>query len=120
MLSHSHDLRDDRPLGPVNAEYFRELPKILRSGLSNREDSVTKPPHAEITELLIEELDTQLAGKQRDVFDDGKADSPLLILSQLNNSGEKRLRKQFNANDYREVSLSARDPHPPRAGTHPC
>jgi hypothetical protein len=42
--------------------------------------------------LLIEELNSQLAGEKRDIFNDGKAHAPLLILGQLNNCGKKRLR----------------------------
>lgn len=46
MLTHSHDLRDDRFAGPLDTEYFRKLLQILRCSFSNRENSVTKPTHA--------------------------------------------------------------------------
>jgi hypothetical protein len=49
--------------------------------------------------LFIEEIDSQLAGKEGDVFNDGKSDSPLLIFGQLNDSGKKGLRQELDAND---------------------
>lgn len=79
VLSHGHNLRDYGTLSPVNPKYLRKLSQILRGGLSDREDCVTKPAHTEIAELLVEELDSQLAGEKRDIFNDSKTNTPLLV-----------------------------------------
>lgn len=79
VLSHGHNLRDYRTLSPVNPKYLRELSQVLRGSLSDREDGVTKPAHTKIAELLVEELNPQLAGEKRDIFDDSKTDTPLLV-----------------------------------------
>lgn len=89
MLSHCHDLGNNRLLGPVHSEHLRELPQVLGSSLPNREDSVTQPTHAEITKLLVKELDAELAGKERNVFDNGKANPPLLVLRQLHDGRQQ-------------------------------
>lgn len=100
MLSQGNDLRDNRRFGPFFPEYFCELLKILSSCLSNGENSVTKPPHTKIAKLLIEELHPELTGKKGNVFDYGKADSPLLVFSQLDNRWEQRLGEELNADNY--------------------
>ena len=117
MLSHSHNLGNNRALGPFDSEYLGQLSQVGGSGLTNREDGVTKPPHAKVTKLLIEEFNAQLAGKQRDIFDDGKTDSPLLVLGQLDNCGKKRLRQKINTDNcncqrYGSCCLKSRFPYP--------
>jgi hypothetical protein len=104
MLSHGDHLGDNRLLGPVNAEHFSKLLQVLGSSLSDREDGIAEPAHAKIAQLLVEELDTQLTGKKRNVFNDGKAHTPLLVLGQLDNGREKRLRKKVDANDWKDIS----------------
>lgn len=89
MLTHPHHLRDDRAFSPVNTKHFRQLPQILSSSLADRENCITEPAHAKFAELFVEELDSQLACKQGDVFDDCETHSPLLVFSQLDNSREK-------------------------------
>ena len=81
MLPHGHNLRDDGALGPFDSEDFCKLPQILSGSLSNREDSVTEPAHAQIAELFVEKFDTELTSEKRDVLDDSKADSPLFVFS---------------------------------------
>ena len=100
MLAHSHHLRDDGALSPVDTEHFRQLPQVLSGSLSDREDSVSEPAHAKIAQLLVKELDSKLAGKEGDVFNDSKANTPLLILGQLNNGGKERLGEKLDTNDY--------------------
>lgn len=100
MLTHSHNLGDNGALGPLHPKHFRQLSQVGGSCLPNGEDCVTEPSHAKIAELFIEELDAQLTAEERDIFDDGKADSPLLVLGQLNNSGEEGLRQKLNSNNY--------------------
>lgn len=92
VLSHGHDLGNNRALSPFDSENLCQLSQVGGSSLTNGEDGVTKPPHAKVTKLLIKELDAQLACKQGDIFDDGKADPPLLVLGQLDNCRKKRLR----------------------------
>lgn len=117
VLSHGHDLGNNRALGPFDSENLGQLSQVGGSGLTNGEDGITKPPHAKVTKLLIEELNAQLAGKQGDIFDDGKTDSPLLVLGQLDNCGKKRLRQKINADNYNSqrygsCCLKCRFPYP--------
>lgn len=83
VLAHGHDLGNDGFICPVNAKYFRELLEILRGCFSDGKDCVTKPAHAQGTELLVEEFNAKLTCKERDVFDDGKSNPPLLVLGEL-------------------------------------
>lgn len=91
MCAHGDHLGDDRLVRPFNTEDFCEFLEVLCGSLSDREDCVTQPAHAEIAELFIEKLDAELARKKGYVFDDSQAHTPLLVLSQLHNSGQKRL-----------------------------
>lgn len=91
VLSHGHHLRDNRTLRPLHSKHFGQLPQVSGCCLANGEDSIAEPSHAKITKLLIEKLNAQLASEKRDVFDDSKSDTPLLIFGQLNNSGQERL-----------------------------
>lgn len=52
----------------------------MGSSLANGEDGVTQPTHAEIAQLLIEELDAKLTGEQGNIFDDSEAHAPLFVL----------------------------------------
>jgi hypothetical protein len=71
----------------------------LSGRLTDREDGVTEPAHTEIAELLIEELNTKLAGEKGNVFNDSEAHAPLLVLGQLDNSRKEGLRKKVDADD---------------------
>jgi hypothetical protein len=99
VLTHGHHLRNNRGLGPLNTEYLSKLLEVLCSSLSDREDCVSEPAHAEIAELLIEELDSKLTCEERNIFNDSKTHTPLLILSQLDNSGKKGLGEKLDTND---------------------
>lgn len=99
MLAHSHHLRNNRLLRPIDAKDLCELLEILSGRLTNGKNGVTEPAHAEITQLLIEKFDTKLASKKGNVFDDSETHSPLLVLGQLDNCGKERLRKKVDAND---------------------
>ena len=92
MLPHGHNLGDNGVIGPFHSKYLCELPKVLSGRFSNRENSVTEPSHAKVAKLFVEELNSELTGKKRDVFNYGKTNAPLLVLSQLDNSREQRLR----------------------------
>lgn len=80
MLAHSHHLWDYGFAGPVDAEDFSQLLKILRGCFSNGEDSVSEPTHAQGAEFLVEELHAELAGEQRNVLNNSQPDPPLLVL----------------------------------------
>lgn len=101
MSSHGHHLGHNGLVRPVDTKDLSKLLKVLGGSLANREDSVSEPAHAQAAELLIEELHTELAGKKRHVFDDSKADTPLLVFCQLDDSGEEGLGEKLDANDYK-------------------
>lgn len=92
MLTHGHDLGDDCLVGPFNTENFCELLQVLSRSLTNGENGVTQPAHAQAAKLLVEELDAKLRGKEGNVFDDSETDTPLLVLGELDNGGKERLR----------------------------
>jgi hypothetical protein len=60
--------------------------------LPDGEDCVTKPPHAESTQLFVEEFNPELAGKEWNVLNDSEPNSPLLVLRQLYNGRQQGLR----------------------------
>ena len=111
MLAHSHDFGNDGFVGPLDAKHLGELLKILSRGLANGEDGIAKPAHAKTAQFLIEELYTKLGGKQRNIFDNGKAHAPLLVFGKLYNGGKEGLREKFNANNFERSQLlfQARD-----------
>jgi hypothetical protein len=100
VLTHGHDLRYDGLVCPFDAKYLGKLLQILSGGFADGEDGVAKPAHAETAELLVEKLHAKLRGEKRNVFDNGQPYTPLLVLGELDDSRKKRLREQFNANDY--------------------
>lgn len=91
LIAHGHDFGYNRLSRPLDAKDFCEFLEVESGGLTNAEDGVAQPGHAEISELLVEELDAQLGGEKRDVLDDGETDTPLLILGELNNCWKQRL-----------------------------
>jgi len=80
VIAHGHHLGDNGLTRPIDTKDLCKLLQIVCRCLTDGEDSVTEPAHTEGTQLLIEELDTQLARQQRDVLDDGQANTPLLVL----------------------------------------
>lgn len=99
MLAHGHDLGDDGLVGPLNTEDLCELLQVLGRSLADGENSVAEPAHAQTAELFVKELDAELRSKKGNVFDDCETDTPLLVLSELDNGGEEGLREELNAND---------------------
>lgn len=91
MVAHGHDFGDDSLAGPLHAKHFCQLAEVVSSCFTNGENSVTEPLHAQVAQLLVEEADAELAGQQRNVFDDGQTHAPLLVFGELNNSWEERL-----------------------------
>lgn len=99
MLTHGHDLGNDCLVGPLNAKDLGELLQVLGRCLTNGENGVTQPAHAQAAELLVEEFDAELRGKEGNVFDDGQTDAPLLVFGELDDGGKKGLRQKLDAND---------------------
>jgi hypothetical protein len=91
VLAHLNNLRDDSLLRPLNPKHLRQLPQVDRRGLTNREDGVAKPAHAEVGELVVEELHAELLCQQGDVLDDGLSDAPLLVFREFDDRGEESL-----------------------------
>lgn len=90
VVTHGEDLGDDGDLGPVDAKDLGELAQVDRRGLADAEDGVAEPVHAEVTELVVEELDAELLGEEGDVLDDRLAHAPLLVLGELDDRGQER------------------------------
>lgn len=101
VLAHLHDLRQDRPLGPVDPENVGQLFQVDCSRFSDAEHGISQPCHAQAPELFVEELHAELRGEQGDVLDDGLTDTPLLVLGELHDGGQKRSRELLDANDCR-------------------
>lgn len=108
MLGHCCDLGHNSFACPLNAKDLCELLEVLRAGFTNAKHSVAKPGHAEIAELLVEELLSELTGQKWHVLNDCQADTPLLVLCQLHDRRQKRLRKQVNSDDIVDL-LKLRD-----------
>lgn len=101
MCSHRHNLGDDGFVRPLHTEDLCKLLEVVGCRLADREYGVTQPAHAQSSKLFVEEPNTQLACQERDVFDDGQANTPLLVLRKLDYSGEKGLGEELNSNHYR-------------------
>lgn len=91
VIAHSHHLGNDCFAGPLDAKDLGKFLQVTGRSLTNGEDSVAKPTHAKATQLVIKELNTELACQQRDIFDDGQANSPLLVFGKLDDRRKKRL-----------------------------
>lgn len=89
VVAHSHNLGDDGLACPLHAKYFSQFLQVVRSSLTDGKDCVAKPSHAQVAELFVKEFDAELAGQQRNVFDDGKTHSPLLIFCQVDNGRQQ-------------------------------
>lgn len=100
VVAHSHNLGDDSLTGPLNTKDLSKLLQVVSSRFTNGENCISKPAHTQVAELLVEKLDTKLAGQERDILNNGKSYPPLLIFSELYDCGEKRLREQIDANYY--------------------
>ena len=83
MRAHSHHLRNYRFAGPLNAEDLSKLLQVMSRSFTDGEDGVSEPTHAQRTQLLVEELNSELASEKGDVLDDSEPNSPLLVLRKL-------------------------------------
>lgn len=87
MIAHSHHLGDNSLASPLDAKDLSQLLQVMRRCLADRENGVTQPSHAQGAQLLVEELDSKLAGQQWDVLNDGQANTPLFVFGKLDNCG---------------------------------
>jgi hypothetical protein len=99
VLAHGQHFRDDSVARPVDSEDLGQLLEIYGCSLADGEDGVTEPRHAEVTELVVEEADAELSSQERNVLDDGLAHTPLFVLGELHDRGQKSLSEQLNANN---------------------
>jgi len=99
MTGHRDHFGNNSSPRPLDTEDLDQLLQVNGGGLSNREYDIPKPRHAEVAELLVEELFPKLGSEQGNIFDDRLPDTPLLIRCKLNDCREKGLREEFNA-DY--------------------
>lgn len=97
------DLRDDVGLAPINAKELGQALEVVHGGLADGGNDITEPRHAQVGQLLVEEIDSQLLGEQGHVGDNGEADPPLTILSELNNSGKEVLAQLVKADHSRDL-----------------
>lgn len=117
MLAHGHNLGDNGIVGPLDTENFGQFLQVLRRSFSDRKNSVTEPAHAQAAELLVKELDAKLRREKGNVFDNGQTHTPLLVFGELDNGGEKGLRKKFDADNY---LVSVRNRRKRHQQTHHC
>lgn len=99
MFGHGCHLGYDSAACPLDTKDLCELLEILRAGLTNAEDRVAQPRHAQTAEFLVEELDAELRSQKRDVLNDGQSNAPLLIFCKLHDGRKKRLRQKLDANN---------------------
>ena len=86
-------------LRPVNTKDLCQFLEVLSCCLPDGEDSVSKPAHAEVSKLLIEESHAQLLSQERDVLDDGQSHTPLLVFGKSHDRREKGLGEELDANN---------------------
>lgn len=103
MTGHCDDFGNDSSPRPVYTKDFDQLLQVDSGSLSNGEYDIPKPRHAQVAELLVEELLAKLGGEQGNIFDDRLPDTPLLVCCKLDDCGKKGLREVFNT-DYCSLS----------------
>lgn len=91
MVTHGHHLGNDGFAGPLDSKDLRQLLEVVGGRLTDGEDGVTEPLHAQVAQLLIKEADTKLAGEQGNVFNNGQANAPLLVLGESDDGRKQRL-----------------------------
>lgn len=97
------DLGDDGSTSPLRT---KELDDALDGGggsLTDGEDGVSEPAHAEVAELVIKELASELLGKKRDVLDDGETHAPLAIEGELDDGRQEGLGEELDADELVDV-----------------
>lgn len=89
-------LGNHRLLRPLRPEILDQLLEVVSGGLPDGEHVVDEPRHAEAVQLLVEEVDPELAGEQRHVLDDGQPHPPppLAALRTIGVSSWQRFRKR--------------------------
>jgi len=83
VVTHFHHFGNNGLLRPFDSKHFCQFPQVDRRSFPNREHWVSQPTHAEVRELIVEELYAELFRQERDIFDDRLSDSPLFVFSQF-------------------------------------
>jgi hypothetical protein len=99
VCRHPHDLRNDGRASPVHTENLSQLLQVDRRRFADAVDRVSKPRHAEVAKLLVEEGLAELSGEKRDVFDNSLTHTPCLVLCELYDGRKEALRKQVDTDD---------------------
>lgn len=76
MLPHTHDLRDNLNLRPLDAEDVCQFLEVDGCRFAYTKDRVTQPGHAQVPELFVEERFSELCCEKGDIFDDSLSDAP--------------------------------------------
>lgn len=92
ICGHRLHSRNDCFFSPISAKDLCQFLKIGRCSFPDREYLVPQPFHAEVHELFFEKLRAELLGQERDILNDCKTDTPLLIFGQFNNGRQECLR----------------------------
>lgn len=108
MFAHGHDFGDNGLLGPLDTKHVRQLLEVYRCRLTDAENRVAEPCHAQGSQLVVKELHAELSRNQGDILDDGLSDSPLLILGQLHDGRQDGLRQAVDTDNY-GVKVSSYD-----------
>jgi len=99
MTGHCDDFGDNSSPRPFYTKHLDQFLQVDGGSLPDGEYNIPKPRHAEVAELLIEELLAKLSREQWNIFDDRLPDTPLLIRCKLDDCGKKGLREEVNADD---------------------
>lgn len=99
VLSHGENVGDDGLPGPLDTEDLCQSAEVDGGSFSDRIHRVAEPRHTELRKLLIKEANAELLREQRNIVDDGLANAPLLVLSELHDGRQESLREQLDADD---------------------
>jgi len=97
MREESQHFGDDVSESPLHSKHFRQLFEVVGGCFSDGEDGISQPSHAQVSELLVEEVHSQLSSQEGNVLYDGQSHSPLFVLSQLHNRRKQILREEIDS-----------------------
>ena len=76
MLPHTHDLRHNLHLRPINAKDVRQFLEVNGCRFAYTKDRIAQPRHAQVSELFIEERLAELCCEKGDILYDSLSDAP--------------------------------------------
>lgn len=83
MHAHLQHLGNNSIPCPLHAKDVGQLFEIDCGSFSNAKDCVTQPRHAQVAQLFVKEVDTQLIGQEWNVLNNGLSYSPLLVFREF-------------------------------------